>query len=469
MTIFIKHRIYRPLYVAIRILILCFFLLHLYSCEKALEPEYPDFLLSDEAVYENEATVHAALANVYSGLRDISPVTGGVGGVTVLFGLYTDELNFYRENAQSEYAFFNHTVLSNNTAVADFWNSSYALIYQINSITEGLTKSSLEPTIKEKYLGEAYFIRAFLHNYLTHLFGEIPYIESTQLTENATANRMSIPTIYKKIETDLKMAIKLLPTTEVSGERLRASKGVARALLARLYLIKQNYDLAFAESNDLINSGVYTWQPSLSQVFLKESTSTIWQLKPEFEGSGTKEAEVFVSEFGPPTSYALTNNFINDFEPTDFRRDIWTREITDGTTSWFHPYKYKQNLFEGISTEYSIVFRLAEQHLIRAEAALELGNLEQAKDDINLIRNRAGLDDTTAKTKEALQKELLQQRRFEFFTEHGHRWFDLKRLNKAEIVLSPIKPGWKNTDTILPIPQQEIILNPNLLPQNPGY
>jgi hypothetical protein len=57
----------------------------------------------------------------------------------------------------------------------------------------------------------------------------------------------------------------------------------------------------------------------------------------------------------------------------------------------------------------------------------------------------------------------------ELFTEQGHRWFDLKRTGKATEVLSPIKPGWQNTQVLLPLPQTELLLNNNLQPQNPGY
>lgn len=440
-----------------------------FSCEKALEPEYPDYLLSNDAIFSNAATVNAALANIYAGLRDNSPVTGSTMGMNVLLGLYTDELDFYRADSPIDYSFYNHTVLPNNSGVADFWNNSYALIYSANAIIKGLETSPLPDIDKDLFMGEAYFLRAYLHFYLAQLFGDIPYIKTTDYKLNASMSRMPLETVYAEMEQDLTTAKNLLPSMDRSGERLRVSNGVASAMLAKLYLYTQQWDKAFGESNSVIASGIYTLQPDLNQVFLKESPSTIWQLKPEFEGAGTKEGETFVFDFGPPYLYALTDDFITDFETGDLRRDIWTREISDGTESWFHPYKYKQSMFDGGSTEYSILFRLAEQYLIKAEAALHLGNLQEAKANIDVIRLRAGLPNTSANTSEDIMNELMRQRRYELFTEQGNRWFDLKRTDLSALVLGPIKVGWKTTDVLFPLPARELLLNPNLNPQNQGY
>lgn len=439
------------------------------SCENELEPDYPVFLLSEGALFENASTVDAALANIYAGLRDNSPVSGGVDGMGVLLGLYADELDYYRENAPIDNAFYNHTVVPNNTAVSNFWNNSYSLIYSANKIVEGLADAPLEEDQRNRFRGEALFLRAYLHFYLTQLFGDIPYIQSTDYTENASVSRMPLTEVFQIMEEDLLTAKNLLPAMEASGEKLRVSKGVASAMLARLYLFSQQWEKAAAVSTEVITEGSYTLQTDLNMVFLKESPSTIWQLKPEFEGSGTKEGETLIFDFGPPSLYALSDSFIETFETDDLRREAWVREISDGVQSWYHPYKYKQNYYGGSSTEYSILFRLAEQYLIRAEAVLQLGNLQGAKDDINTIRLRAGLMPTTANTLEDIKSELSHQWRYEFFTEHGHRWFYLKLSGTANEVLGPLKPGWKATDLLFPLPANELILNPNLNPQNPGY
>ncbi|MNL53547.1 SusD family protein [compost metagenome] len=112
---------------------------------------------------------------------------------------------------------------------------------------------------------------------------------------------------------------------------------------------------------------------------------------------------------------------------------------------------------------------MAEQYLIRAEARAEQGDLIGAKEDLDKIRTTAGLTGTTALSKQDILDAILKERRVEFFTEQGHRFFDLKRANALDAALAPVKAGWNPTDQLLPLPESELTLNPNLNPQNPGY
>ena len=66
-------------------------------------------------------------------------------------------------------------------------------------------------------------------------------------------------------------------------------------------------------------------------------------------------------------------------------------------------------------------------------------------------------------------KAIRQERQVELFTEFGHRFFDLKRWGLLDEILNGIKPGWNETDRVLPLPEKELLVNPNLQPQNAGY
>ena len=209
-----------------------------------------------------------------------------------------------------------------------------------------------------------------------------------------------------------------------------------------------------------------------TNMFLKNSKETLWQLKLGDNPVNTYEALQLIISFIPTQGMALTDGLLNTFEPNDLRFEHWTDSITsgDGLTTLYYAHKYKAT--QNTTTEpeeYPIVFRLAEQYLIRAEARAHLGNIPGAKEDINHIRNRAGLGDTPANSKVTLIDAIVQERRVELFTEQGHRWFDLNRWELSDDLLSPLKSGWRNTDVLFPIPEGELELNPNLKPQNLGY
>src|SRR5690606_8853114 len=142
---------------------------------------------------------------------------------------------------------------------------------------------------------------------------------------------------------------------------------------------------------------------------------------------------------------------------------------TDGKDVWYFPNKYKLNTNTATTEECSILFRLAELYLIAAEAEAHMGHGSEALDHLNTIRNRAMLAPITATDQISLLNAIEQERRIELFSEQGHRFFDLKRTGRADSELAPVKPNWESTDVLLPIPESELLLNPNLEPQNDGY
>src|SRR5690606_1595819 len=104
-----------------------------------------------------------------------------------------------------------------------------------------------------------------------------------------------------------------------------------------------------------------------------------------------------------------------------------------------------------------------------AESQFQRGEVSVGLPYLNAIRIRASLPPLIGGNKETLLEAVQQERKVEFFTELGHRFFDLKRTGRANAVLTPIKPSWGDTDLLFPIPETELLLNPNLLPQNEGY
>jgi hypothetical protein len=438
------------------------------NCESFVEVELPDSQITEDIVFNDIGTAEAAMANIYSKLVNDALVCGNSRGISILMGSYADELQTYNSGL-FEFLFYQNNLIATNTNVSGIWNTSYNLIYATNAIVEGLKNSSISEIDKNRLTGEALFLRAYIHFYLQNLFGEIPYVTTTNYEVNANIEKLGAAELYPLIITDLEEAKIHSYSGSVIIPNHRVGSNAIRSFLARVFLYDKQWEKAEIEANSVIQSGAYHWVDSLEEVFLKNSTGTIWQIKPTNEGVATQEAQNFVFSMGPPPSRAMNLSLIDAFELGDLRKEKWVGSVTADDTTWYYPYKYKQNSNEATSSEYSIMIRLEELYLIRAEARLKQGNIDGAKADINKIRNRAGLPDVISDIEEELLDAILQERRIELFSELGHRFFDLKRTDKINAVLSPIKQGWNATDVLLPIPESELLLNPNLLPQNPGY
>lgn len=447
----------------LRFLALILFLLT--ACEDFVEVDLPNNQLAGEAVFNDAATATAALKNVYGKMRETG-LLNGESGLSRRMGLYADELDSPQIGSGS---FFDHTLLASDPFVASWWDNTYNLIFAVNAVIEGVENSTiLSLEDKDELKGEALFIRAYLHVLLTELFGDIPYVTTTDFQENNTVARMPKAVVYENSIADLTLSANLLSEDDISGERVRPYRAVAEALLARAYLYSGQWEDTEAAADKVIDDfgGL---EPDLNKVFLKNSIETLWQFKPRSEGFNTSEGEIFVIPSAPSSRNTISNSLLAAFESGDQRRSAWIGSVTDGTDILFFPFKYKERLATDTSVEFSILFRLAEQYLIRAEARAQLGDISGAQEDLNTIRGRAGLGATTAATTGDLLDAILRERQVELFTEFGHRWFDLKRTGRSAEVLAPIKPGWQNTDILLPIPEEELLVNPNLEPQNPGY
>ena len=441
------------------------------GCEDFVEVDSPTGQIFSADVFENEATAEAAVTSLYGILRDDVLLTGTQYGVSVLMGLYADELDYYGAPGQPIDWFYQHQIIASNAVVKNIWDSSYNLIYMCNSAIDGIANSqTLEQEVKDQLIGEALFVRALVHFYLVNLYGDIPYITTTDYTVNQDVSRLSTALVYSEILSDLIIAKSQISETYVSGERIRANRYVVSALLARVYVYLEDWEAAETESSIVINANsIYNFDGNITDEFLKSSPSTILQLQSKNEGDNTIEAGTFIFTEGPPVLLALNPDFVASFEANDLRLEHWILNVSGDTENWYAPYKYKLRDFTGSSMEYSIVFRIAEQYLLRAEARAHLSHISGAIDDLNSVRTRAGLLGTSATTAPEILESILEERKFEFFTEHGHRWFDLKRTQRSESVLSPIKPNWNISDLILPVPEIELLMNPNLSPQNPGY
>lgn len=456
------------------VIILCCFLM---SCEDFLEIEVPDHKITSEVVFNNDETAISAMTGIYNQLFNSPYSSGGPASVTVLAGLSADVLTPIRTTNLPYMEFDQHEILPDNNRNLSLWSSAYNIIYMTNSLLEGLADSQqVSEQVGNRLVGEASFVRAFTYFYLVNLYGEVPLILTTDYEDNSLAARDSEVIVYQQIIADLQAAVEILSSSYVQGERIQVNQSTAIALLARVNLFLQNWDQAESLSSQVISqSDTYGLLENLDQVFLANSMEAIWQLSPAGSGSvltNTNDGASFLIHpiFSFLANLKLAPSLVNSLEEEDKRLHNWIG-FHPGSGNYY-AYKYKiQNSTEPI-TEYSMVLRLSEQYLIRAEARAMQGNLQGAIDDLDKIRTRAGLESfgetTPTISRDELLIKIMEERKRELFTEWGHRWLDLKRTGKAGEKLGSGDALWQETDVLYPIPTSELMKNPNLT-QNNGY
>lgn len=444
------------------------------SCEQFVEVDPPQTSLTGSTVFINDATATAAVIGIYARMSESSDrFQSGTSSVTLMTGLSSDEFNnISTDPRQTE--FYMSSLLEDNNYVSKMWSDLYEDIYSANAVLEGLSNSQgLTTAVKQQLEGEVRFIRAFSYFYMVNLFGNVPLVTDTDYKKNSLVPPAAESDVYSLIISDLKESQILLSDNYVNSERTRPNKMTATALLSRVYLYTEEWAKAETEATSVINNAaLYEMGNDLNGIFLKDSKETIWQLQPVVSGYATFDGYSFIFD-GYKRNVSLSSEIMDAFEIDDNRKTAWVASETISAEEFNYVYKYKTRLLASSSDpspEYLIVFRLAEQHLIRAEARTNQENFSGAQADLNIVRNRAGLTNTDAVDKATLLEAIEQENRIEFFAEWGHRWLDLKRTNRANAVLGSLKgSSWQETDLLYPYPQSEMILNPNLKPQNSGY
>lgn len=437
------------------------------SCEKMIDVDIPDNQIPTDLVFENVQTADAALAGLYGGLWDDSPLAGDQTGK--LLGTYTDDLsNEATTSTDGLLELYQNLHTDSNPAIYAYWAAAYQKIYVANAIMEGIEKSSsLSVEDKNRMKGEALLVRSILFFYLEQIFGDIPLPLTTDYTINASLSKTDYPQVLNKIGSDLTESISLVADEYRNVERIYPNRKVAQLMLAKVLMLQNRWAEAEVLLKEIAQSPLYTFENDITKVFNKSGSHIIWQLKPKNPGDATKELIAYYFANAAPSTVALSEDLVNVFSTGDLRKENWIAQVSIGGNTWYRADKYKN--MENNMTEYSIVLRLEEVYLLLAESLAQQGKVNEALLYVNPTRQRAGLLPINAPISKAmLLNEIVLENRKEFFTEMGHRFFDLKRLNRLQTLL-PVKPNFKDFHAVWPIPQKEILLNPNLNPQNAGY
>jgi hypothetical protein len=453
------------------------------GCKKFVELDAPKTLTVASTVFTDDNTAIAAVVGIYTKMNESQLAAQ----MPLFTGLAADEL---KTNNPLFAPVYQNAIPAVNPITSNTWSSSYNYIYQANAVYEGCTASTaLSSAVKKQLMAEAVFIRAYWYFYLVNLYGDVPLIMATDYELNRTAARTSKDLVYQQIIKDLKNAQANLNPNYVDGtsiasssERIRPNVAAATALLARVYLYTGDYINAEAQASVIINNKAMYDTVDINSVFLANSKEAIWQISKALPANNinTYEGNIFILTGKPRTgsggSTTLSSQLLTAFDDsTDKRKINWVGKLTSAGVDYYYAYKYKVRTSPDI-TEYSMILRVAEQYLIRAEARAQQSNLGGAIADVDVIRKRAGIpliaDINPNIGKAELLTVVMKERQKEFFAEWGHRWLDLKRTGQVDGVMNAVAPikgtTWNSNFQLWPIPQSEINNDPNLK-QNPGY
>ena len=428
------------------------------SCSDFLDQK-PDNYISDAAVIQTLSSAKAALNGAYHDLASSSYYGGQYfdAGVNLAADnvTWTGSLNYY-------YDFDTHQYSAENQLLSYAWYAIYATVNQTNQVIDKVTVlNDGSESERRRIIAEVTVIRSLAFFDLARTWGNIPVVK--QATSSPTqfdgVKQTKAKDVYQLVVDDV---LAIYNDLSESSDRVHVTRSAADAFLARVYLYLEQWDKAEQYASKVIDNGNYALGTIQDLIDNKETAESIWELA--YSSSFTNQQSTYWRspdqggrhEWGP--SKELVQLLADPTVGGDrkaFYQDFSSAQVPDYYVGTLY---HRSTLDDDV-----IIFRLAEQYLIRAEARANQQNVSGALSDLNIIRRRANISEIVdvASTQELLNL-IADERRVELALE-PHRWFDLIRTGKAESVL-----GIKTYQTIFPIPYNDIQADKDLV-QNDNY
>lgn len=403
----------------------------------------------------------------------------------------------------------------------DIWKDLYVGVFRANQVIDNVPQIQMDEPLKQRVIGEAKFLRALFYYNLVSLWGNVPLMLRASTPEDKPETS-SADVIWGQIEQDLSEAASALPTTYPASDLGRATQGAAYALLAKAHMQQRDYQSALAPLQWLVEGpgkSIYGLMPSYRDNFLISTENNMesvfeWQFelnsgenhdddtdmsRPDNLNYGTSLAQFFgpsgigwsdgeaqrwlTNEFNETTTGAqrdprLATSLLYDFtDPAGpgatmiYGQTFTQRYGTGNNRVWFRKFQNDHwKNFEGYNSPNNWRYiRYADVLLMYAETLNATGSTSTAYQYVDKVRQRAGLPTLSATKPGLSQAQFLEQIKHERITElsgEGHRWNDLARWGDLGPGLAVRDPAFANfvigKHELLPIPQQEIDINPSL-------
>ncbi|WP_296144594.1 RagB/SusD family nutrient uptake outer membrane protein [uncultured Flavobacterium sp.] len=476
------------------------------SCNETLDLQ-PVSEIGADGFYKNAEEVNLAVIGIYSSLHGIQNREWMLTEVRSDNTYMNPNSTETKDLAVREIDRFVQS--SQNVYLKEYWQACYRTINLSNVVLKNLDVVS-DPALRNKFEGEARFLRAHAYFNLVRLWGGVFIVtEPVSGLQAKTMDRSPQSEVYAFIINDLRMASEMLPPTQGGASLGRVAADAAKTLLGKALLTAggdDNLDEAKTVLEEVV-SGNFGLQPTYASVFsLSNEYNNEILFAVRYQSGSVGLGSPHPNFFAPLQSdnYVVFGNGDGLNVPTESMSNAYgvsdPRKAPSMADTWLgfnnavradrHVTKYNSpfNAVDDGGSDW-IVLRYADALLLLAEAINQKsGPTPEALGYLNEVRTRS-LGASVALTmsqvatyfdfKVALEKE----RRLEFGFEN-HRWFDLVRTGRAEAVMSqhfatefqyndPAHPSLntgalQHYQILLPIPQYEIDLNPNIA-QNTGY
>ena len=478
------------------------------ACQKDFLERKPQGTLDYATFFENGEQAQLAVNAVYNQYRQWNCVAFPWIGLTDVLSDDADK-GSTPTDALYMLELDDFTFDATNTAFSGAWQGHYQAIGRANiAISRIPDVPDMDAAFRQRLMGECQFLRAHSYFLLVQWFGALPLV-TRPLTgdEYYTQTRQPVSAVYAQIETDLLAAISALPEKSAypAGDLGRATKGAARGILAKLYMVQKEYAKAEAQCDALIASKEYSLLPRYADNFMpggENGAESIFEIQaaalaPQdgVTGPGATPYNMIQGVRGIPNLgwgfNRPSNSLVSAYENGDPRREatiIYVGEVLpDGTTEvQDNPEivneRYNQKAWVPAHTGLQDngpgnirILRYADVLLLAAEAKNELGKTAEALSLLNQVRARARgassflLPDVTVTDQGQLRERIYRERRVELAMEQ-HRWFDLARWGRLGEVLKAAGKNFVDAKhELLPIPQSEVDLTGGKIEQNRGY
>ncbi|MDB5261943.1 MAG: hypothetical protein JWQ14_1224 [Adhaeribacter sp.] len=390
--------------------------------------------------------------------------------------------------------FFQDVITRDEGTPNYYWNSCYAAIAAANHALEAIDQAANAADYQAQK-GEALVARAYSHFMLVTLFAKvynpataasdpgIPYVTAPEKIVMGQYDRRTVAYVYEQIEKDLTEGLPLLNNNAYRIPKYHFNTAAAHAFATRFYLFKKDYKKVVQHANQAFPGGnigpsLRPWVRVYNTLTVNEMLATYTRATETANLLLTETNSVWARNYGR-YRYGLATPIVNALlTGTNVTGTSWAYPLyTQGDDNWlvlkFNEHFVRESANANFGDAYTIfpLFTAEEVLFNRAEANLELGNLEAARTDINLyastrienynaaahnitnikLRNYYG----TTNVKEGLLNALLDFKAAEFVQE-GMRWFDILRHNIT--VEHPVVGG--QTITLKPDDPRRVIQLP---------